>query len=538
MTSALILPLIVLIYLRVSTEDQATKGYSLPEQRESCQAKAQALAKDLESESGQTVDLHVHEIVDDFGGDVIERPALEEARMFVKQFRPRYFVCMNPDRFSRKLMLQMIITDEIKSAGSTLAYTEYSYSDDPEGELQYQVRGAVSEFEKKQILKRTMRGKQRKLKEGGRPNGASPFGYHHDKLTDELSVHEEEAQWVRQIFAWNLEGEGIHTITRHLNEMGIPTRRGKKTWQRSVVRGILRNSSYMGEMACNQRDFRGLGSVSRLPRSKRQALSAKKRPRDEWVIVQVPPIVSRSVWDTVQGNLDRSRRGGERNTGMLSMLMRCGVCGGHAIYARHSKTGITYARCRYKYAKLQGFRKPDCTAPHWRAEQVEETVWSQLRGALMDPSAWEYRLRQRKAGGGSFDRAASLADQLERLNGQIRERRTEQALVIQKQAKGLLSDEAADELLDRIKAELKATTSETAQVESDLSRVRAASSVDGVVRLMKAESERVRAYGLSVEKWLDSLTLAHRRELVLRLVDHVTIEAADVVHVEYRGMSV
>lgn len=53
---------------------------------------------------------------------------------------------------------------------------------------------------------------------------------------------------MRWIFDEYLGGKGSYTIAAELETAGIPTIRGAKEWQDSVVKGILRNCAYEGDL--------------------------------------------------------------------------------------------------------------------------------------------------------------------------------------------------------------------------------------------------------------------------------------------------
>ena len=389
--------LLVVIYLRVSTEDQAKKGFSLPEQREACLRKAQDLARQLEA-GGQQVELQTREFMDDFGGDIAERPVLEAVRTFCREQRPQYFICMDPDRFSRSLKWQLILADEFEGQGARLVFVQQEYdSADAMSKAFFQFRGLMSEIEKAKILERTSRGIRGKIKAGGRPNGACPFGYRHNKETDRLEIYEPEAEWLRRMFEWVAEEQiGITIVAHRLNSAGVPRKRSAGKWYRSVIGEILRNTSYYGEMRCQRRDHRGIAAVRRLPREKRRTLSAKRRPESEWRIVPIPAIITKELFTRANANLGNSRRGGCRNTALLSMLVRCGVCGGNMSYTRGSN-GIYHIRCPKRNAHNQDYKPgtPRCPSRHHRGERVEAQVWEMVTTWLTDPAILEEYLDSR-----------------------------------------------------------------------------------------------------------------------------------------------
>lgn len=422
--------MLVIIYLRVSTEEQAKKGFSLPDQREACLARAQEIARELDT------DLAVREFVDTFGGDVLERPVLEDLRAFVRANRPAWFICMDPDRFSRSLTAQLLITDEIERAGTRLAFVQHNYEKSAEGRLFYQLRGAVAEFEKAKILERTGRGKRRKLREGRRSNGAAPFGYRHNFVTDELEIYEPEAQWVRLLFRWVAEEQlSYYQIVRRLRELGVATKKGG-TWREATVAYILKNTTYIGEMICNRYDSVGQSAYRRLPRAKRGAMTHRERPEAEWIVAPVPALIDRATFAAVQSLLGTYvRRGGPRSAHLLSMLLRCGRCGAGMSYCRKG-----YVRCNRRFADLRNYADPTrCTMPHIRVDAIEEAVWAAVCRWLTAPEL----LAAYQAAPGP----GPAAPEAPALRQQLEEKQREQVLIIRKQMKGLLTEETADAML-------------------------------------------------------------------------------------------
>ena len=74
-----------------------------------------------------------------------------------------------------------------------------------------------------------------------------PYGYENNEY-GEMVIKKEEAEIVRWIFDEYLGGKGSYTIAAELETAGIPTIRGAKEWQDSVVKGILQNCAYEGDL--------------------------------------------------------------------------------------------------------------------------------------------------------------------------------------------------------------------------------------------------------------------------------------------------
>src|SRR5205809_6015313 len=93
-------PALAAIYARVSTTDQADKGYSLPTQLEACQAMAR--------QEGYAVP-ETHIFVDDYTVTSLNCPQFTQLRDLVRQRLVRSVFVYDLDRLSRKLAHQLLL---------------------------------------------------------------------------------------------------------------------------------------------------------------------------------------------------------------------------------------------------------------------------------------------------------------------------------------------------------------------------------------------------------------------------------------------
>lgn len=384
--------MVAVIYLRVSTEEQHQRGYSIPEQRAACLAKARALAESHGTEP------EVFEFTDTVSGDWLERPALDQVREFIRQRPVDYFICLDPDRFSRKLVNQLLIAEEIERAGCRLEFVQHEYRPDPEGQAFFAVRGIFSQLEKAKILERTSRGKRGKIAAGGIPHAFLPYGYRWihkaPRGTSPLDPDPETAPWVRRMYEWCTEGLTPQAIARRLTALGVPPPRSRrKEWHRSTVATILRNPVYRGEARLNRLDAAGIQALRQFPaewrRKRGLKLTSRVRPREEWRAVKVPPLVDPGTWQQAQAALDRHRRvRGQGADRWLRGLARCGICGSAVYYGSRGKGGRQYMTCRNRFRHGPG----RCGLPNKLAAWVEEAVWDELRRWLLAPGRLEEAL--------------------------------------------------------------------------------------------------------------------------------------------------
>ena len=265
------------IYARVSTEEQAKHGFGIPAQIRACQEKVGELPALVFADEGVS-------------GETLQRPALEELRQRIRGGEIRSVYCLDPDRLSRKLLHQLLLTEEWEHRGVSLHFVNGDYSKTPEGNLFYALRGAISEFEKAKITERMCRGRREKARQGRILRDFQIYGYDFDKASEQLVINPAEGAVVRDIFSWFLEPppgmEGISAIARALTVQGVPTKRGARLWHRQVVRQILSNRTYIGEFYQNRWD------TTQRP--------IRPRPKEEWIYIPCPAIIEREVFDQVQ----------------------------------------------------------------------------------------------------------------------------------------------------------------------------------------------------------------------------------------------
>lgn len=461
-----------IVYARVSTDEQARSGYSLTEQLRACRQRAEQVARGMP----------ILEFTDDMSGEILERPGLQAALDLVEQGQVSHFICLDPDRLARRLMLQLIITERIEKHGCQLEFVQHDYQDTPEGRLFYQMRGAIAEYEKLKILERTARGARGKIEMGGLPHVIRLYGYRFVKGAGKVAARyalvpdENEARIVYTMMRWCAEeGIGPLVIANRLNELGIPTKTGKK-WSHTQVRRILRNEVYAtGRLALRKKDHHGIAVARQLPPEERKrrgiVLSARKRPVEEWKYVQVDPIVPMELWQKVLETLDGFRVGERANNDptrvkMLTSLGKCGICGSTLHYLCGRKI-VCSGRYR-KYFKPAA-ESTDCNLPAKPAAAVEEAVWEEVKSWILNPARWaeavrvaEERLNAGQAG--HLIDTAGLVEEIAALEQQLADKKEEQHRIGVLFSRKLWPEETALAELDRIAKEIQALETRLAEL--------------------------------------------------------------------------
>ncbi|AUO14819.1 recombinase family protein [Priestia megaterium] len=364
------------IYVRVSTQEQGIKGYSIDQQIDACIKKAGT------DEVMQYIDIG-------YSGEFLERPDLERLRKDVREGLIDKVICYDPDRLARKLMSQLIIDEELRRKGVEVEFVNGEYAASPEGRLFFSLRGAISEFEKAKIKERMMSGRKGKAKKGKVVKNDHVFGYDFDKENSEMIINEREAEIVKFIFDAFTDPmtkfRGMNGIAKHLTETGVPTKKGGSVWHRQVVRQILMNETYTGFKIQNRWDTEGM-LANKYNRSKEDKIKMKERPKEEWLYSPCPVIIEKEQFDRAQDLMKQARRRYTKNSGsqyLLSGLLRCAACGNTLTGVRRNNWGTTVLH--YTDVKNTAGAKNRGCGIYIKCEEVDKHVWDQIQTFLNNP---------------------------------------------------------------------------------------------------------------------------------------------------------
>jgi site-specific DNA recombinase len=362
---------VIAIYVRVSTEEQL-KGYSIEGQIEDCIKKAGTSKVLIYKDEGIT-------------GEIINRPGLMRLQDDIEKGLIQKVICYDPDRLSRKLYVQLMITQQFQKHNVELVFVNSEYKDTPEGMLYFQIRGAFSEFDKAKIKHNTMTGRVRKAKKGLVVKNSKLYGYNYNKDKNMYELNEFESKIVKMIFDHFTNPDspfkGINGIAVHLTDIGIPTKRGAKQWHRQVVRQILLNEAYTGTYYQNKFNTEG----NYVARQAGEKTEVRIRPEEEWLVTKIPPIITQEQYDYAQELLKQSRRRHTKESFhkyLLSGLVRCGQCGATMTGRRRLSHGKDF----FIYTGRKNYAGNTSTCRREMSEnKLNNIVWTHLIELFNNP---------------------------------------------------------------------------------------------------------------------------------------------------------
>ena len=226
-------------------------------------------------------------------------------------------------RFARNTVDLLQSVRRLKSLGIKTQFLTANMTSMGNSEFVLTIFGALAQEESANTSKRIKFGQKMNAAKGRAPNIV--FGY--DKTIGDyfnLSINENEAKAIRQIFQWYTEeGYGGSKIANMLNERGTKTKRGNNWSQNSVCR-ILTNEIYTGKIINGKEEIADFLTGQR-----------KEKDESEWLVTLRPElrIIEDEVFDKAQdilkGRHDSFKITHERqsNKYLFSTLIKCKECG-------------------------------------------------------------------------------------------------------------------------------------------------------------------------------------------------------------------
>jgi DNA invertase Pin-like site-specific DNA recombinase len=233
------MPMRYVIYLRVSTDQQADTGQGLEIQEAACRKwlrEGRHRLVEVCSDAGRSG-----------GADVGHRPGLARALALVGADRADGVVVHRLDRLARDLVLQEQLLAELHRRGKALSSVDLTenasliYSpDDPTRALVRRMLGSIAQYEREVIRLRLMAGRARKKLDGGYTGGAPPYGF--AAVRGELVKLPAEQATLRKIRRLRDGGLSYREIVAELERQGFRSRAPHGRWRPGTVRDICLRS--------------------------------------------------------------------------------------------------------------------------------------------------------------------------------------------------------------------------------------------------------------------------------------------------------
>ena len=251
-------PLRCAMYARVSSDKQDVEN-SMDRQREACENWAARNGHEFLGEP------HIYKDEAKSGASMLARSGFQDLLdVLRKSDKPPFDAVLVDDdsRLDRSGRL-VEIAKTFQARGVQLIPVDTGRDLTSESErLGAHMKSGMNEQYLLDLSRRTRNGIASKVRNGFH-GGGKVFGYRlvpewpagitaekrerENRTGTRVEVNEAEAEIVRRIFDQYLAGAGLREIAKGLNADGVPSSRGKPTWDPSGVRVVLLNRKYTGD---------------------------------------------------------------------------------------------------------------------------------------------------------------------------------------------------------------------------------------------------------------------------------------------------
>lgn len=378
------------IYLRLSLEDKrpiGDGGYAQDESNSIGNQRKQIL--EYIHHDSELSKCEVIEFSDDgYSGTNMERPGMQKLLKEVRTNNIRCIVVKDMSRFSRDYIEMGTYLNQIFPFMGIrfIALNDHYDSKGHHGntiEIDTAFQTLLYDLYSKDISVKVKTSIENKCSHGEYVFGQVPFGYEKSReVKNAVIVNEKEAEIVRHIFSLAMQGKSSTQIAKQLYEEKVPTikqiRKPDKTaldgklhtWSGQVIRSILNNRFYLGEMAYGKSIRKSVG--------RKDGIAV---PREEWKVIRDhhEALISEEIFQQVSVFKPECASKRNREKHPLTGKLYCGGCGYSLDYKPiRGKNRHRRFECR-KHALLQ--ISECCT--YMNADMLEETVLFMLNKELM-----------------------------------------------------------------------------------------------------------------------------------------------------------
>lgn len=514
-------------YLRVSTSGQAEEGRSgLPRQIKR--------VHEVAVKHGIRIPWDLVFADDHTGFEFRDRPELGRLRQEYQSpnRQANVVVVEYLDRLSRNAdWHQGFLLDEMEQHKVQVVFWKGFSS-----RIERAVMGAISQEGMERELQNMHQGMLDKARSGRVTARTVNYGYRYvdaegkesPKVKKETyyALHPEQAPIIEFMYQKIAEGWSSRAVAAYLQDRVPPPGKYKFWESRQIVR-FLRNSVYKGEFISNRWErTKGPAKNPRPGEPVKMVGQRFERPREEWIIVPVPPIVSADLWETANHMLDKNAQMARRNGKLpylLTGLAKCACCGYSYTGRRqnyHLKDGgitrVRYYRCSGRNNKpLAQARHIGCTQKPIKSDIIEQAVWSCLCQMLLEPELLLAELdKELKTG-----ETASIAKQISFLQKQIRELSVED----EKLYRAYLADVFDEQEYAARRNHLK---ERNVMLDGELSKLRdrqiSKDEIEADKKMILTIAEQMKASGVALDAPFEL-----KKRITQMVVDHVIIDVAN-----------
>ena len=454
-------------------------------------------------------------------GKYLNRPGLDALRDLAQDGGPDILIIHEPDRLARKNAYQVLLLEEFEKAGVIVEFVKCKPGDTPEEQFTVNMLGVFAEYERAKIIDRCRRGRLYKAKMGKLsviPH--APYGFNRKKneCTDTFEIDPDKSNIVKTIFfLYTHEQYSLGAICNYLDTAAIPTPKNGKHWERSTLRDILKNETYIGTAYFGKTE-KYEGVPNRIVRCNGKKFTKsrdarKERPKDLWIPIAVPGFINESDFQLAQELLEANKKFSYRNTkepSLLQGLLVCNKC--RRSFYKKVRGKVSYYCCNSMLQK----DIPKCGTRSINLQKLDLLVWNEVTRLLKDPLLLEQEIARR------------VEESKQDTGKYLKQEKVEKDIAQLSKAKDKLLDAYENGVcltLEELRHRMDRIKSKTIELETELKKIKA----------MKEQHEKdidIKASLEYFEKRLTStsteLSTLEKQKIIRLLVEEVVVDDESV----------
>lgn len=283
-------------------------------------------------------------LVDIFADEGITGTSVEKRTEFLRMIKMcelrmiDLIVTKSVSRFARNVKEALEYVRKLKLLGVGVMFEKEGINTQSMAdEMLLNTFAALAQEESMAISQNLKFANRKRMADGEYKTASTPFGF--TRINKKLVPYEPEAETVRMMYSWYLEGKSTKTIANELNRRGILTKCGTHNWTHSRVARILTNEKNVGDTMFQKfytSEFPFKKVINRGEEDRYYSLDTHE------------PIVTREIFEATQELYKKRAEKNAPKNGIRKFpftgKLRCSLCG--AILSRKVINGCERWCCR------------------------------------------------------------------------------------------------------------------------------------------------------------------------------------------------
>ena len=455
------------------------------------------------------------------GTQAQKRPEFQKMIRLCRQRKIDHTLTRSLSRFARNTVDSLKYIRELKALGIAIVSEKENLNTlETDTEMMLTIMSCFAQAESESISKNVSWGIRQSFKNGNVPmQYARLLGYRKGD-DDKPEIIPEEAEVVKEIYRFYLDGMSLNMIADRLNAKGLTTKGGNSPYRKEVVQRILTNEKYTGD-ALLQKTYVTDCITKKTRKNNGELPMYLVKNHHEPIISHEDfnkvqeEMARRSAKRVIADKLTKGEQGKYSAKYALSELLICGECGAH--YRRVTWTAKGFKEIKWRcISRIQYGKKKYHNSPTADEQALHRAIVGAINEFCEVKDDVEKALRE------------SITEVLDpNLNGSV-------------QAAQQRIDELAhniDELIKLATVPEKAATA-MADIEKFSEEMK---TLREFIKTEKAKQVTAQKGSAELDAILERLeneefTLTEYDDVVTRqLIEQITVESKDIIMVRFKG---